>query len=55
MRFTTACMRRKPLVLDLYCGAGGVARGYQLAGFECVGVDNVPQKHYIGEQWSCRP
>jgi site-specific DNA-cytosine methylase len=33
----------KPLVLDLYCCAGGAARGYQLAGFEVVGIDIEPR------------
>lgn len=37
---------RKPRLLDLFSGAGGCAMGYMQAGFEVVGVDNVPQKHY---------
>lgn len=32
----------KPRLLDLYCGAMGAGRGYGLAGFEVVGVDNEP-------------
>lgn len=34
-------------VLDLFCGAGGASRGYELAGFtEIVGVDVKKQNHY---------
>lgn len=36
----------KPLLLDLFCGAGGAGWGYAQAGFRVVGVDNRPQKHY---------
>lgn len=41
----------KPLLLDLYCGAGGASKGYQRAGFTVHGVDINPQPHYIGDKF----
>lgn len=32
--------------LDLFCGAGCASRGYGKVGFEMVGVDHRPQRHY---------
>jgi DNA (cytosine-5)-methyltransferase 1 len=36
----------RPLLLDAYCGAGGIAWGYWLAGFAVIGIDHQPQPHY---------
>ena len=41
----------RPLLLDLYCGAGGAARGYMDAGFRVIGVDIEDQPNYCGDDF----
>lgn len=44
-------MTGRPRLLDLFCGAGGATRGYQLAGFHVTGVDTCPQPRYVGDEF----
>ena len=35
-----------PVLIDLFCGAGGAAKGYAEAGFRVIGVDINPQPNF---------
>ena len=41
----------RPRALDTFCGAGGVTKGLQQAGFYVVGVDNKKQPRYCGDEF----
>lgn len=44
-------MNKKLKLLDLFCCAGGCAKGYQRAGFWVRGVDIKAQPRYCGEEF----
>lgn len=41
----------KPWIADFFCGAGGLTKGFQRAGFSVVGVDHHPMPNYCGEHF----
>lgn len=40
---------KRPVLLDLFCGAGGAGMGYREAGFHIIGMDIADQPHYPGQ------
>ena len=47
-------MSGKLRLLDLFCCAGGAARGYQRAGFHVTGADIEPRDRYAGDEFEQR-
>lgn len=41
-------MVMKPVIFDLFCGAGGAGKGYQRAGFNTIGFDIEEHPNYPG-------
>lgn len=37
----------KPVLLDLFCGAGGAGKGYYNAGFDIIGIDIKKQNKFL--------
>lgn len=46
MNVTPIAPEARPLILDLFSGAGGAAKGYHDAGFDLVGIDRKAMPHY---------